>query len=476
MKVENLKLELNHAIKNKDIEKINSIFEIFPTIDIAEIVDELKDITDVVYIFRVVKSSYTAELFKDLSNAKQEELINSFLDKDIIKILSSAFADDVTDYLSEMPANLVSRILKVAPKDMREDINHLLNYKDNTAGSIMTTEFLMFDENETIKSTISKIKEKGKQAVTIYTIFIRDSLRNLVGTVDLDELLFNDTSKPLKEIMNKKFQTVDVNLDQEEVAKLFKRYDLTAIAVLNSDKKICGIITADDIFDVITEEAAEDISNISNVSKIDKPYLETPIMKLVLKCAPWIVVLMILQVFSSMILSSFQSEINKFAILSVFSPMILDASGNSGGQTTGLMIRSLGLDEIHRGDWKKVALKEFLVGTIVGLIVSVFAFGWAMLEMSTGLVSCHIEDYPAIQGVSNDTILHLVVAGLVGITLLISIVLSKLFGVGLSFIAYKLKKDPAVMAQPLVTTLVDISSLLIYFGVWMLFFEYFLGI
>lgn len=199
-------------------------------------------------------------------------------------------------------------------------------------------------------------------------------------------------------------------------------------------------------------------------------------MKLVLKCAPWIVVLMILQVFSSMILSSFQSEINKFAILSVFSPMILDASGNSGGQTTGLMIRSLGLDEIHRGDWKKVALKEFLVGTIVGLIVSVFAFGWAMLEMSTGLVSCHIEDYPAIQGVSNDTILHLVVAGLVGITLLISIVLSKLFGVGLSFIAYKLKKDPAVMAQPLVTTLVDISSLLIYFGVWMLFFEYFLGI
>lgn len=237
MEIGNLNLELNHAIKNKDIEKINSIFETFPTIDIAEIVDELKDITDVVYIFRVVKSSYTAELFKDLSSTKQEELINSFLDKDIVKVLSSAFADDVTDYLSEMPANLVSRILKVAPKDMREDINHLLNYKDNTAGSIMTTEFLLFDENETIKSTISKIKEKGKQAVTIYTIFIRDSLRNLVGTVDLDELLFNDTTKPLKEIMNKKFQTVDVNLDQEEVAKLFKRYDLTAIAVLNSDKK-----------------------------------------------------------------------------------------------------------------------------------------------------------------------------------------------------------------------------------------------
>ena len=192
---------------------------------------------DAIEILKEYNQEHIIRILEKLDREKQEELINSFLDKDIVKVLSSAFADDVTDYLSEMPANLVSRILKVAPKDMREDINHLLNYKDNTAGSIMTTEFLLFDENETIKSTISKIKEKGKQAVTIYTIFIRDSLRNLVGTVDLDELLFNDTTKPLKEIMNKKFQTVDVNLDQEEVAKLFKRYDLTAIAVLNSDKK-----------------------------------------------------------------------------------------------------------------------------------------------------------------------------------------------------------------------------------------------
>ncbi len=474
--IEVIKNELENALLNKDALKLNNIFEKYPTIDIAQVVNmENYDITKLVYIFKVCESSYSADLFKELNNDIQKQLIDSFADKDIVELLSHTFADDLTDYLQEMPANVVSRILQIAPKELRENINRLLNYKENTAGSIMTTEYLLFNQDISLKEAIKTIQEKGKDAVTIYTIFIRDDQRNLVGTIDLDDLIFNKEDCKLKDIMNLDFQTADVNQDQEEVANIFKRYDLNAIAVLNNDKKICGVITSDDIMDVISKEAAEDITNISNVSSMSKSYLETPIMKLVLKCLPWIVALMILQIFSSMILSSFQSEINKFAILSVFSPMILDAAGNSGGQTTGLMIRSLSLDEIHKGDWKKVFFKEFRVGLILALIVGVFGFLWCLFELSVGIVSCHIEDYPAIT-VNDDLTLHLLVSLLVSLSLFVSILLAKIFGVFLCFIASKLKRDPAVMAQPLVTTLTDVVSLLTYFAIWVFLFEHFLGI
>ncbi len=470
-----LEKEILECISQRKVQKLRQLFEEYPIIDIAEALDNVENIADLLFVFRVVSSDYTAELFVELTDAQQENLIAAFGDKQLIELVKNSYADDIADYLEDMPANLVSRVLKAADPQLRADVNQLLNYKENTAGSIMTTEYLSFNKNETVESTIEKIRENGRDAETILTIFVRDNSRNLVGTVNLDDLVFAKKEQILSEIMDIDFVTVSVNTDQEEVAHLFKRYDLNVMAVVNATGKICGIITVDDVVDVMSQEAAEDIANLSNVSNIEDPYLETPVLKLVLKCAPWIIALMILQVFSSLILSNFQGEINKFAILSVFTPLITDSAGNSGGQTTGLMIRSIGLDEFHRGDWKKVIWKEFRVACTVALVVSIFAFGWLMLEMSTGIVQCRLSDYPSLN-VSNDTVLHLLVALLVSVTLAVSIILSKTFGVILCWFSTKIKKDPAVMAEPLVTTLVDVTSLLTYFLIWSFVIGPFLGI
>ena len=471
-----LKEQLLECIKNRKVQTLRQLFEENPIIDIAESLDEVENVADLLFVFRVVNADYTAELFTELTDDQQEELINAFGDKQLIQLLENSYADDIVDYLEDMPANLVARVLKAADPQLRADINRLLNYKENTAGSIMTTEYLLFHQDNTVEETIEEIRQRGRDAETVLTVFVRDAKRNLVGTVNLDDLIFAKKEEHLKDIMDIDFKTVSVNDDQEEVAHLFKRYDINVMAVVNSSNKICGIITVDDVVDVMAQEAAEDIAALSNVSNIEDPYLETPVIKLVLKCAPWIMALMVLQVFSSLILSNFQAEINKFAVLSIFTPLIMDASGNSGGQTTGLMIRSIGLDEFKRGDWKKVIWKEFRVASLVALIVSLFGFGWLMLEMSTGIVQCHIEDYPSITAINNDVQLHLLMSALVAMTLFVSIVLSKTFGVLLCWFATKIKKDPAVMAQPLVTTLVDVSSLLTYFLIWTLLIGPILGI
>ena len=274
------------------------------------------------YIFRTVSSEYTGDFFTELTSDQQEMIINAFTDKQLIELLENSFADDIVDTLEEMPANVVNRVLKACPPDLRKDVNNLLNYKDNTAGSVMTTEYLDMKDTLTVKEALKIIRKRGKDAETVYTIFVRDSKRNLMGTINLDDLIFADEDEVLSEIMDRDFVTCNVNDDQEEVANMFKRYDLNAMAVVNNDNKIIGIITIDDVVDIIVEEATEDIAHLNQVSNMDEPYLETPVFKLVIKCAPWIIALMVLQVFSTLILSSFEGAIASFALLSVFTPLI----------------------------------------------------------------------------------------------------------------------------------------------------------
>ena len=341
-------------------------------------------------------------------------------------------------------------------------LNNLLNFKENTAGSIMTTEYIEMKDNTTVKQAIQFIRDKGRDAETIYTIFVRDSTRTMVGTVDLDELIFSNEDTKLNEIMNRDFVTCYADDDQEDVAKMFKRYDLNAMAVVNREDKIIGIITIDDIVDIIVEEATEDISHLGAVSNMDEPYLKTPIFKLVLKCVPWIIVLMVLQVFSAMILSGFEAEIGKFAILAVFTPLIMDAGGNSGGQTTTMIVRSLSLDEFDNKDYFKVIWKELRVAAIIGVIVSAFAFGWLMFEMSVGIIG---TDSIAERGGNLYGNMALVSA-LVSITLFVTMLISRLVGCSLPFLARLVKLDPAVVCGPITTTTVDIISLITYFLVW----------
>jgi len=457
-----LKDKLLDAIGRRSSKDLKEIYETVPNIDIAEALEEIGEIASILYVLRVGENEYSAEIFTELSPELQEKIINAFSDKELIDLINNSFADDIVDALEELPANVVNRVLKVCPKDMRKDVNILLNYKEDTAGSVMTTEYLDVLDTLTVKEAINTIRAKGKEAETIYTVFVRDAKRTLVGIVDLDDLIFAKEDELISEIMNKDFVTCKVNDDQEEVANMFKRYDLNAMAVVNLENKIVGIITIDDVVDIIVEEANEDIAHMNAVTDMSDPYLKTPIFKLVLKCVPWIIALMVLQIFSTMILSSFESEIMKFGILAVFTPLIMDAGGNSGGQTTTIIVRSLSLNEFDKKDYGKVIWKELRVAAIIGLIVAIFSFGWLMFEMSVGIV----DTSSILERFSNKTNGMLVVSGLVSITLFVTMIISRLVGCSLPFLAKLMKLDPAVMCGPITTTIVDIVSLITYFLIW----------
>ena len=454
------------AISHRSGKELKEIFETIPNIDIAEAISDVEDPKTLLYIFRVVGSEYSADFFSELTSEQQEIVIGAFSDKELIDLISDSYADDIVDTIEEMPANIVSRVLKACPKDLRGDVNRLLNYKENTAGSVMTTEYIEMKDSITVKEAIDIVRTKGKDAETVYTIFVRDSRRTLVGTVELSDLIFSKEDEVLSDIMDKDFVCCNVNDDQEDVAKMFKRYDLTALAVVNSEKKIVGIITIDDVVDIMEQEVSEDIAHMAAITDMEDPYLKTPVLKLVLKCVPWIIALMVLQVFSTMILSSFEGAITRFAILAVFTPLIMDAGGNSGGQTTTMIVRSLSLDEFGRKDYWKVILKELRVASIIGAIVAVFAFGWLMFEMSVGIVDTSTIETQVQATWGNKVAYECLIAALVGGTLFVTMIISRLVGCSLPFLAKLIKLDPAVMCGPITTTLVDIVSLITYFLLW----------
>lgn len=465
-----LKKVLETALDKKDPVKIREIFDLIPTIDIAEALIDEDDAKKLIYIFRVVPKDNSALFFTELTDSQQEQILKYFSDKELLTLLENSFADDIVDTMQDLPANLVNRILRVAPAELRKNINQLLNYKDNTAGSVMTTEFIEMRENIKVKDALNDIRKRGKGAETIYTIFVKDASRTLIGIIDLDDLIFAKDDEELQDIMNKDFVTCNVNDDQEEVANKFKRYDLNAMAVVNDENKIIGIITIDDVVDIIVQEANEDISNLNQVGNNDKPYLQTPIFKIVMKCVPWIIVLMILQIGTASITSAFDGMIAQFSFLAIFSPLILDAGGNSGGQTTTMIVRSLAMGEFKKGDFKRVIFKELRVALVIALIVGAFAFGWTLFEMTVlnmGDFTTIRGDNPVVPVTSKDIIqAKLLVAALIAISLMVTMILSRLIGCCLPFLAKLIHVDPAVMCAPFTTTVVDVVSLFTYFMIW----------
>lgn len=467
-----------NAIKNKKVNVLKEIFETVPTIDIAEAMNDIDDVSLLLYPFRVISSEYTGELFAELSSEQQEKIINAFSDKDLIKLLEESYADDIVDTLQELPANVVSRVLRVAPKDLRNDINQLLNYAENTAGSIMTTEFLEMKETVTVKEAISQIREKGKDAETVYTIFVRDAKRTFVGTVNLDDLIFAKDNETLEDIMDRDFVSCHVNDDQEDVANMFKRYDLNAMAVLNKEDKIVGIITIDDVVDIIVEEANEDVAALSHVAPLEDSYLDTPAWKMAVKCIPWIVILIVLGTFTTMALDRIEKTaiFTLIPVLISFVPTLMDTGGNTGGQTIALMIRGLGTKEFGPRDFWRILGKEALTAIIVSACIGTFGFIWFSIEQYTGIVT---NEKVFIDGVA-PTIWNakcwtstfaqhtFTISGIVACTLFIGSFLAKCVAVMLPLGVAALKKDPAIIAQPILTTVVDVVSLVVYLSIALL--------
>lgn len=483
---------LKKAINNHDMEKMAEIFESIPDADIALAAEDLEP-TELITLFRDNLASYTAPLFDDLSQEKQEQLIKAMTDKELVSLINAQAPDDIADAIGDMPANLARKVLRAADNDMRSDLNRLLKYKEGTAGAIMTTEYLEFKETDTVANTIKMVRKIGKEAETVYTLFIRNAKRKFVGTVDLDDLIFAKEDETLSDIMNKDAPYCHVNTDQEEVGNMFRKYDINAMAVLNNDDCLTGIVTVDDAMDVITEESYEDMARLTNMEPPEKPYMGMSVWENAKKCFPWIIGLLILGTFTTMVLNRLEAQqiFQSLPILISFVPTLMDTGGNAGGQTTGMMIRSLAVKEFTTKETLRVLWKEFRSALFIGLFVALFAFVWITIEEYTGIVSVgkvidtngqtyNFEGYTFWNGLAfsgpqaGEFAIHaLTFSSLVAVTMFFAVSVSKAIGTLLCMGAAAIKKDPALLAQPLLTTVMDVTTLLIYFAMACIFFPAF---
>jgi magnesium transporter len=352
-------------------------------------------------------------------------------------------ADDATDLLEEMPANMVKRLLAAASPETRRDINNLLRYPEDSAGSIMTVEYVDLKESLTVEQAIERIRNIGVDSETINICYVLDSRRKLIGTVALRYLLLSQPDEVIGEIMHENVISINTMMDQEEVARQFKKYDFTSMPVVDGENRLVGIITVDDIVDIMEQEATEDIEKMAAIVPTDKPYMRTGVFETWKKRIPWLLLLMISATFTGRIIASFENALSVYVVLTAFIPMLMDTGGNAGGQASVTIIRGLSLDEIEFSDVFKVVWKEIRVAAVCGITLAVANFAKLMLLDKVGLQ----------------------VSLVVCLTLVAVVIIAKFVGCTLPMLAKKLGFDPAVMASPFITTIVDAISLLIYFGI-----------
>ena len=410
--------------------------------DIAEILENLNEI-DLITIFRLLPKDLAALVFSYLSIENEQIIIKALSDKEAGLIIDNMYADDAADLIDEMPSNVVKRLLSNTTKETRRDINNLLKYEDDSAGSIMTVEFIDLKENYTIRDALEIIKQEANSIENIDICYVLDKTRKLLGFVKLKDILISNDDTLIKSIMHKVHAKVKTNTDQEEVAHKFKKYDINIIPVVDLENKLVGIITIDDIVDIIDEETTEDIEKMAAITPNDKPYNKTGVFHTYLKRIPWLLLLMISATFTGKIIQSYESALASTVVLTSFIPMLMDTGGNAGSQSSVTIIRSLSLNEIKFKDIFKVIFKEIRVAFLVGITLAIANFIKLLL----------------IDRVS------VTIALIVCITLIITVLCAKIVGSTLPMIAKKIGFDPAVMASPFITTIVDAISLIIYFTI-----------
>ena len=398
-------------------------------------------------LFRILPKELAAETFVEMDDETQEFLIHGFSDSELKEVVDELFVDDAVDLIEEMPANVVKRILRQADKDMRKQINELLKYPEDSAGSIMTTEFIVLRPDMTAEMAIKRIRRTGVDKETIYTCYVTDANNKLIGITTVKDLLLAEDDELVKSIMEENVISVTTLDDQEQVAQMFSNYNFLALPVVDNENRLVGIVTIDDAIDVIQEEATEDIEKMAAVLPSDKPYMKTSIFGLYKKRAPWLLILMLSATFTSAIISSFEAVLANVLILSSFIPMITGSGGNAGSQASVSVIRALSLGEIQFKSIFLVLWKEFRVSILCGITLAAANF-----------VKLLLFD---LNGQENAFMIALVIS----LTLVGTIIMAKLVGSSLPLLASKVGFDPAVMANPLISTVCDSLSLLIYFGV-----------
>lgn len=433
---------IEELIELKKYSEIKNLLNDMNEHDIAQILEELPN-KEIIKIFRLLPKSIAADVFSYLETDTEASIISSLTDSEAANIINEMAADDATDLIDEMPANVVNKILYKVDSETRRDINQLLKYPDNSAGSIMTVEYLDFKSYNTISDALKKIRRDYDEQETINTCFITDKTKKLIGTVTLKDLVIHDENTPLDDIMETDFLCVNTLTDQEEVAKLIQEYDMTSVPVVDSEKKLVGIITIDDVIDIIEEETTEDIEKMAAILPTEKSYLKMSIFDLWKSRIPWLLLLMVSATFTGKIIQHYENALSTMVILTSFIPMLMDTGGNAGGQSSVTIIRGLSLNDIEFSDIFKVIWKELRVSLIVGITLAIANFIKLIL----------------IDKVSTS------IALVVCLTLVIVVTIAKLVGCTLPILAKKLKFDPAVMASPFITTIVDAISLIVYFNI-----------
>lgn len=456
---------LKATIHNHNTNILNVTVNSYDPVNVAKAVETL-DQEELLYFFKAVNSDDSAEVFTYLDQDTKEKVINAFTSKQLHELVDNMATDDLVDFVDELPANLVSKVWKATDPDDRARVSAYLNFKEDSAGTLMTPEYLQVRETDTVKYAIDKIRAKGQDMETIWEIFVVDNKRKLVGTITLDVLLENDEDEILENIMKNDFVSVTVNTDQEVVWKAFRKYDVSVIPVTNNQMRMLGIITFDDAMDIASEEITEDTQITSAVIPNDEPYLKTRIWKLVRNYAVWLIILLVLNTFTSMTMSYLESPLNNFLpLLTAFIPAIMGTDGNASDQTATVTVRELALGNITTKNYYKAAFKELRAAFITALILAVFSFGWMLIELYTGMVTIGETSNSVINTFygGDRNLLFFSISGLISCTFLITIVLAKLLGISLPVLAKAVHLDPAVMSQPVISTILDILSIVVYF-------------
>ena len=436
---------LTTLLGDKKYSTIRDILITMNAADIAAVFSEI-DEESLPLLFRLLPKELAAETFVEMDPELQEMLIRGFSDAELREVINELYVDIV----EEMPANVVKRILSQADPDMRKDINKILRYPDNSAGSLMTTEYVSLRPTMTVGEAILRIRRTGVDKETIYTCYVTKD-RNLLGYVTVKDLLLaQDDDEKIEDLMETNVISVNTHTDQEEVAQMLSKYNFLALPVVDFDNRMVGIITFDDAMDVIQDEATEDMEIMGGMTPSDKTYLRSTPIDLFKHRIPWLMLLMISATFTGLIITSFESALAAQVVLTAFIPMLMDTGGNSGSQSSVTVIRALSLGELEFKDIFKVIWKECQTSLLCGIALAVVCFGKIML------VDHLIMHNPAVTPV---------VALVVCLTMVITIMVAKMIGCTLPMLAKKLGFDPAVMASPFITTTVDAVSLLVYFGI-----------
>ena len=439
--------QLMELVQTKQFRKLRSILMEMNEVDVAEFLDELGP-EETILVFRLLPKEQAAEVFAELEDSDdQERLINALNDKELREVLDELYLDDTVDVIEDMPANVVSRILRNSDPASRSQINQLLNYPKDSAGSIMTTEYVFLHPDATVEESFARIRKEGMDKETIYTCYVTQN-RVLLGVVTVRRLLLSAYETKIRDIMETNVLSVNTNDDKEDVAQMLNKYDLSAIPVVDGDNRLVGIVTFDDAMDVIEEETTEDFEKMAAILPSDKPYLKTGVFETWRSRIPWLMLLMLSATFTGIIITKFESALAACVVLTSFIPMLSGTGGNSGSQSSVAVIRALSLDEIDFSDLIAVVWKESRVAILCGVCLACANFVKMMV------VDRWLMNNPAVTPM---------VALVVCLTLVFTVLCAKVVGCTLPMAAEKIGIDPAVMASPFITTIVDALSLLIYF-------------